>query len=73
MASTTSTLRFEAYVISDEGDEVAKATFDAQADAGDMWAFIDAAKARYAKQYPSLVFTGHVDRYDQVVTDIPHP
>lgn len=73
MAATTSTLKYEAYVISDEGEVVASATFDGNADAGDMWAYVDSAKARSAQQYPNSVFTGHVQRYDQVVTDIPHP
>jgi secreted PhoX family phosphatase len=74
MAATTTTLKYEAYLVYDaEGDIITSATFEAHADPGDMWAFIDAATARYQQTHPTMATTGHVDRYDQVVTEIPHP
>ncbi|MBM9510715.1 hypothetical protein [Actinacidiphila acididurans] len=73
MAGTTTTLKYEAYLQSDEGDYVTDATFDAQANPADIWAYLDAVKVRYQQKYPTLTFTGHVQRYDQVVTEIAHP
>ncbi|MFJ5720415.1 hypothetical protein [Streptomyces sp. NPDC093149] len=74
MAGTTSTVKYEAYLVEDtEGEWAASATFGSGADPGDMWAFVDAAKARIQRRYPTLTFTGHVVRYDEVTTEIPHP
>ncbi|MER5427537.1 hypothetical protein [Streptomyces sp. NPDC002588] len=73
MAVTTEAQKYEAFVTNDEGEWAAHAIFDAQSDAGDMWAFVDAALARLRQTYPNLTFTGKVRRYDQVITDIARP
>ncbi|MFB7244185.1 hypothetical protein CW362_08745 [Streptomyces populi] len=73
MAVTTEEQKYEAYVSSDEGEWAAHAVFDAHSDAGDMWAYVDAALARLRKKYPNSAFTGNVRRYDQVITEIAHP
>ncbi|MFF4977974.1 hypothetical protein [Streptomyces sp. NPDC001083] len=73
MAVTTEEQKYEAYVTNDDGEWAAHAIFDAHSDASDMWAFVDAALVRLRQHYPNLTFTGHVRRYDQVITDIAHP
>ncbi|NEA77237.1 hypothetical protein [Streptomyces sp. SID13588] len=76
MATVTNTVNYEAFVQSDdEGDSVwrAHATFDPTSDPADLWAFIDAAKARLERQNPELRYSGHVRRTDSVVTDLAHP
>ncbi len=73
MAVTTTTQKYEAYVLNDEGEWAAHATFDADSDLGDIYAFVDAAAARMRQKYPSITFTTAVQRYDQVITDIAHP
>ncbi|MEU1446063.1 MULTISPECIES: hypothetical protein [Streptomyces] len=74
MAVTTEEQKYEAYVANDEGEWLTHAIFDAHADIGDMWAFVDAAPlARLRPRYPNYTFTGTVRRYDQVITDIAHP
>ncbi|MFE1285720.1 hypothetical protein [Streptomyces sp. NPDC058751] len=73
MAVTTEEQKYEAFVSSDEGEWVAHAVFDAHSDAGDMWAYVDAALARLRNKYPNSAFTGTVRRYDQVITGIAHP
>jgi hypothetical protein len=73
MAVTTEEQKYEAYVANDEGEWLTHAIFDAHADTGDMWAFVDAALVRLRQKYPNWTFTGYVRRYDQVITDIAHP
>lgn len=73
MATVTTPVNYEAFVQSDEGEWPAHATFDGYSDPGDVWAFVDSAKARLERQYPARTFTGHVRRTDSVVTDIAHP
>lgn len=73
MAVTTDEQKYEAYVVSNGEEWVAHAVFDAHSDAGDMWAFVDAALARLRRTYPNSTFTGNVRRFDQVITDIAHP
>ncbi|KPI08878.1 hypothetical protein OK074_3402 [Actinobacteria bacterium OK074] len=73
MAVTTEAQKFEAFVANDEGEYLAHAVFDANANTDDIWVFVDAAKARAEQHYPNSTFTGTVRRYDQVITDIAHP
>jgi hypothetical protein len=73
MAVTTEAQKYEAYVANDEGEYLAHAVFDANADTDDIWAFVDAAKVRAEQRYPNSTFTGSIRRYDQVITDIAHP
>lgn len=70
---STQTLKYEAFVLSDEGEWPAHAIFDASSDVGDMWAWVDAARTRLEHTYTNNTFTGHVQRYDQVITSIDHP
>ncbi|MFB6990968.1 hypothetical protein [Streptomyces sp. NPDC056304] len=72
MAGTRYTVKYEAYLDTDE-DSITHATFDGSADPDDAWAFLDAAKARHQKRYPTLNATGRVIRYEQVTTEMPHP
>lgn len=73
MAVTTEAQKYEAYVETEEGESLTHATFAANTDIGDMWAFVDSALARLQPRYPNSTFTGVVRRYDQVITEIAHP
>lgn len=73
MAVTTEEKKYQAYVTNEDSEWAAHAVFDAYSDPGDMWAFVDAALLRLRGRYPSITFTGHVERFDEVITDIAHP
>ncbi|MEU6539968.1 hypothetical protein [Streptomyces sp. NPDC047000] len=73
MAVTTEEQKYEAYVVANGEERVAQATFAAHSDVDDMWAYVDAALTRLRAQNPNSTFTGNVQRYDQVITDIAHP
>nr|WSX76737.1 hypothetical protein OH826_24650 [Streptomyces sp. NBC_00899] len=78
MATSTQQVHYEAFVQNDDEGELnhvtpAHAIFDMYSDPADMWAFVDAAKARLERENPEVTYSGHVQRTDTVVTDIAHP
>ncbi|WP_037913511.1 hypothetical protein [Actinacidiphila yeochonensis] len=72
MSSTTETQKYTVSVNA-EGDSVAAGTFTADVAPGDLWAYADAVVARFQKSNPGLELYVTVQRYDQVVTDVPRP